>query len=276
MKESLLQTIDNKLAKKKEKEKTVEVKRQTVEKKKGSEKVSEAYREQEKQETEKKREEVKKTILELQKKSRQKELTPEERKQLQQKYIEQYLPAYLKTQREPAPSQKAVFLFFKLKELLGIFRTKGQEHIPQSGPYLVVSNHFGGETGKLLHMFGKHKIHIMAGTESNWNRSSAREKLLQGLGMLKIDESLAHLSDQQKQELLTRVPQRSRGAYERIIQSEKEGHVPVNIENVRAAVAALVRGEPVAIFPEGLFAYDKKPQFRQAYAGLELICDEYK
>lgn len=50
----------------------------------------------------------------------------------------------------------------------------------------------------------------------------------------------------------------------------------MNKENVQSAVAVLLKGEPVAIFPEGLFTYDSKKQLRKAYPGIELICAEYK
>ncbi|MDO8571984.1 MAG: lysophospholipid acyltransferase family protein [bacterium] len=221
-------------------------------------------------------EEARKIVTELKRKARGSEISKEERLRLMKGYQEQYLPEYLKRQKGKSPVVALMSAIFTIKELLGRFAVKGRERIPSSGPYLVVSNHFGGETGKLLHVFGKDKVHIMAGSESNWKRSGFRNKLLQNMGMLPIDESLAHLSAQEKQALLDRTPQRSRGAYERIIQREDSGRMPLNTENIRAAVAALLKGEPVAIFPEGLFTYDGKKQLRKAYPGLELICAEYK
>ncbi len=228
------------------------------------------------QEALQKAEDARKIVTELKRKARGGDISREERVKLVKGYQERYLPEYLKRQKGRSLVVALMSVVFTLKERLGMFAVKGREQIPSSGPYLVVSNHFGGETGKLLHVFGKDKIHIMAGSESNWKRSGFRNKLLQNMGMLPIDESLTHLSHQERRALLERTPQRSRGAYERIIQREDSGRLPLNIEHVRAAVAALLKGEPVAIFPEGLFTYDGKKQLRKAYPGLELICAEYK
>ncbi|MFH1089737.1 MAG: 1-acyl-sn-glycerol-3-phosphate acyltransferase [Candidatus Uhrbacteria bacterium] len=189
------------------------------------------------------------------------------------KYLERYLPEYLK---QPAISgiliNKAIDLFFRMKEKIGSFEVEGRENIPAEGPFLIVCNHRGGETGKILALFGDKKVHISAGEELNFKRSEFRAKLLKKIGMLPVKESLSNLDDEAKKDLLERVPARSRAGYEKVLARES---LPFNREFIRSAVAALLKGEPVVIFPEGLFTYEGD-NLRQAYGGWELIVREYK
>lgn len=189
-----------------------------------------------------------------------------------QVYIEKYLPQHIRPGTESLVL-KAVREWGSLKERLGLLRVEGRERIPRQGAYLVISNHFGGETPKLLGVFDR--LHIAAGEEVNWKGGALRRWVLRQLGMLSVQESLAGLDEGEKEKLIKDVPRRSRDAYRSILQKEKSGRVPLNKEFVHSAVATLLAGEPVGIFPEGLFLY-KERELQCAYPGLELIVREYE
>lgn len=191
-------------------------------------------------------------------------------------YVDAHLPAHL---REPSPFvrvvSRALDLAMRAKEFFGTYAVVGRENIPKDGAFLAISNHSGGETGKLLALFGDRPFHIAAGKELNFNRSSMREWLLKKLQMIPVKETLSHLSPEEKEELMRRVPERSRPGYERIIQNEEAGSVPSNKEFVQTTVAALINGDRAVVFPEGLFTYGDRG-LRKAYPGFLLIASEYK
>ncbi len=191
-------------------------------------------------------------------------------------YVDAHLPAHL---RAPSPFVRAVSraldLAMRAKEFLGTYAVVGRENIPKDGAFLAISNHSGGETGKLLALFGDKPFHIAAGKELNFNRSSVREWLLKKLQMIPVKETLAHLSPEEKDELMRRVPERSKPGYERIIQNEAAGSVPSNKEFIQTTVAALMKGDRAVVFPEGLFTYGDRG-LRKAYSGFLLIASEYK
>lgn len=190
-----------------------------------------------------------------------------------EKYLVKYLPEYLRYQTVIGSTiNKAVNLFFRLKEKFGSFRVEGRENIPTDGSFLIVSNHRGGETGKILALFGDKKVHISAGEELNFKRSKFRESLLRKLGFIPVKESLVNLSEEGRKNLLLKVPDRSRSGYEAVLAKE---NLPLNREFIRSSVASLAKGEPVVVFPEGLFTYEGD-ELRQAYGGWELIAREYK
>jgi len=190
-----------------------------------------------------------------------------------ERYLERYLPEYLRQSSVSGIAiNKAISLFFRMKEKIGSFHVEGRENIPVDGPFLIVCNHRGGETGKILALFGDKKVHISAGEELNFKRSEFRAGLLKKLGMLPVKESLSNLDNEAKKDLLEKVPARSRAGYEKVLARES---LPFNREFIRSAVAALLKGEPVVIFPEGLFTYEGD-NLRQAYGGWELIVREYK
>ena len=195
-----------------------------------------------------------------------------------EEYREQYLPDYLKGKEgKPGPFSRALGWVLSLKEKFDRIKVNGRENIPENGPFLVVSNHAGGETGTLLGLFDRHPLRIAAAEELNWKRSSWRPWLLKKLGMLSVRESLGYLSKEEKQELLTRIPGKARqDGYRRIVEREEKGELAINREFVHGAVAALLQGDVVAVFPEGLFLYQGGRVLRRGYGGIELIAREYK
>ena len=191
-------------------------------------------------------------------------------------YVNAHLPQHL---RAPSPFvrvvSRALDLAMRAKEFLGSYGVVGRENIPKDGAFLAISNHSGGETGKLLALFGDKPFHIAAGKELNFNRSSVREWLLKKLQMIPVKETLAHLSAEEKEGLMKRVPERSKAGYERIIKNEEAGSIPSNKEFIQTTVAALINGDRVVVFPEGLFTYGDRG-LRKAYPGFLLIASEYR
>lgn len=161
----------------------------------------------------------------------------------------------------------------KAGEILGFSRVDGRENIPPTGAFLLVSNHSGGETFPLLATFGERNIHISAGQTLNFERSRFRAWMLRKLGMISVPESLEHLSEEEKARLFERVPTRSKAGYRKVME-----HPPSLADGrrfIRESVESLLKGEPVAIFPEGLFLYEGR-SLRKAYGGAELIAKEYR
>lgn len=189
------------------------------------------------------------------------------------RYIEEHLPEHLRASGgRPTAGAKMVGGIMRLKESLLGPRVEGREHLPK-GAYLVVSNHSGGETGALLGAFHDQPLRIAAGEELNWSRSKIRSWFLKQLGMISVRESLANLADQEKVELLKRVPAKALPGYRRV--AERDDKITPNTDFLRTTLACLLRGDAVAIFPEGLFLYDGSRSLRKAYGGMELIAQRY-
>lgn len=200
-----------------------------------------------------------------------------------QEYQTRYLPKYLQNQTErPAPLGWAFQWLQSIKEKFGLLHVEGREHIPQKGPFLVVANHRGGETGALYGLLRNYPVRIAAGEMLNWKRSPFRAWLLRVFGMLSVRESLSHLSNDEQRALLDRVPGKARKhAYSTIMERETDpqyalANAAARLRFVREAVATLSRGNVVAVFPEGPFLYEGDGELRQAYGGIEVIVREYE
>lgn len=190
-------------------------------------------------------------------------------------YIDQYLPLHLRSPSVVARGiSRGLDAVYRIEEYLGLHCVEGREHIPTHGPFIVVSNHSGGETARLLGLFHSVPFHLVAGEELNFQRSTARRWFLEKLGMIPVRESLAHLSQEEQQALLARLPSRAMQGYKRIIE-EGAPSVVGGRAFVRTTVAALLQGGAVGMFPEGLFTYEGRG-LRKAYAGVELIAREYR
>lgn len=188
-------------------------------------------------------------------------------------YIEQSVPDYLrdKTGHESLAA-RLYGLFTSVEDM-----KEAREALPKEGPFLVVANHSGGESGIILSLLKEYDAHLAAGEELNFNRSGFRKWLLKKMRMIPVRESLANLNETEKEELLERVPGEERKkAYRKIVDREKDGGASMNKDFIRSSVALLLRGDVVAMFPEGLFLYDDNKGLRKAYGGVELIASEYK
>lgn len=162
------------------------------------------------------------------------------------------------------------------------FETEGKENIPKTGPFLVICNHFGsGDTQAILKTFQERNLHLAVGRSIWWDGSFISRWFLKQLKSIPVQESLANLSEQEKEEALLRQGWQGRKAFRKIIEQEKRGKLAVDTDFVRQAVAVLSRGETVGIFPEGLWlnpegVVREKAEMKRGYRGLELIASQYK
>lgn len=189
-------------------------------------------------------------------------------------YEQKHLPAYIAEQSPLRPVRSVLGLVNKIRG----YKTDSEEeqNIPKSGPFLVISNHFGGESGIQLGLLKDHNAHLVASETLNWQRSGARNWLLKKMGFLSVRESLQNLDDQEKKELMMRVPGRAKKGYQQVIEREAAGDTLVPRKNIQQIVATLVHGDPVVMFPEGLFMYMDQPGLQKGYEGMEVIAREYK
>lgn len=181
------------------------------------------------------------------------------------------IPEYLRDESGTSAIKYALDAFLSVEGM-----ETARKRLPKSGPFLVVSNHSGGETGALLALLKNQDAHIAAGEELNFKRSRFRAWLLRKLRMIPVKESLSGLTGQEKTELLERVPERAKAGYQAVIERETRGEMTINNNFLRSAVALLTRGDVVVAFPEGLFLYDGKKSLRKAYGGVELLAKRYK
>ncbi len=225
-------------------------------------------------------EEVRKVIKDLQSEQTSVETNQGDRQQEIQEYFDKNVPEYL--QRPPTATQVvgnvAHLLFRHVNALEQNAERAGKELFPKEGGFLVVTNHFGGETPQLMGLLSEYKLHIAAGEELNFNRSKFRGWLLKKLGMIPVYESLAHVkTPEEKDALLSRVPSgERRGGYQRVLD-----HNPADVarranEFAKTAAALLAKGDVVAMMPEGLFAYEEEKMLQEGYGGMGLIAAEYK
>ncbi len=183
------------------------------------------------------------------------------------KFIEQNTPKYLAGKRETG-TVAAKLMGLAARVEVG---RADRERLPEKGPFLVIANHAGGETGPLLGLLKDYDAHVAAAAELNFNRSKFRNWMLKKLRFIPIKESLSNLDEGEKTALLERLPERARSGYRKVVERERSGELPGNADFLRTATAALLRGDVVAMFPEGLFLYDGKKSLRRAYGGTELV-----
>jgi len=211
-----------------------------------------------------------------------KDISPRERRQKIEAYQQKYLPDHLKGKEgKPAPFSWALRAFMWAKEKLGRTHVEGREHISDAGGQLVLANHSGGESGKLFGVFGKRPLRIAAGEDIHWNHSPLKRWLLKKLGMIPVRESLSNLSKTEKDALIARLPEKAKAGYQRVLDREQSetsalADAASRLAFARAAVAALSRGDSVALFPEGLFTYTGDTTMRKAYGGIDYIAKEFE
>ena len=195
-------------------------------------------------------------------------------------YQDRYLPEHLRGKRGIISELATNFWTRTVK-----FETAGKENLPEKGPFLTICNHFGGgDAEALLKTFKKNDLHLAVGKENWWDSSPATRRFLKIARMIPVEESLSHLSEEEKEEALKRQGDNGKAVFRKIIDREKRGGTATNIEFTRQAVAALLRGDALGIFPEGLwlrpeggqFGLREKAEMKQGYAGMELLIRQYK
>lgn len=218
-------------------------------------------------------------IASVQEKGKRQE-TPEQRAQRIKDYQDDYLPDHLR--EKPGIISRSLFFLIGRSQK---FKTEGRENVPEKGPFLVVCNHFGGgEPEALLKVFENTDLHFGAAKERWWNSSALIRWFLKKFGTIPVEESLANLTQKEKEESLERQDAASAPAFKKVMDREEQGIVATNVEFLRQSVALLSRGDAIGLFPEGLWlnptghgkSCREKQQMKKCYRGIELIATQYK
>jgi hypothetical protein len=191
-------------------------------------------------------------------------------------FQEKYTPSHLSEKREHGTIGNKVLDFF-VKHTV---ERKGVENLPERGPFLVVSNHFDSDSHHLLALLKNFDTHLAASATIHWQRSPLFVWFLKKMRALAVPESLAHLSNDDKNALLERIPDGfTKNQYQKVIEQEStpDATAKANLNFIRNTLALLTRGDVVAIYPEGLWLYEggkdnpRAQSLYQGYPGMEVI-----
>lgn len=208
-------------------------------------------------------------------------LNNSERQEKIKSYQEKYLPEGLRSQKKVN-----VVIAAGLEALYARSANfEGLENLPESGPFIVVANHFNvKETEILLATLKNYYTHVVA-AEKVHGEHPIRKIGLNAIRSITAPETLAHLSSKEKEELLSRVSDEFvKEKYQEIIESEAEGEVDRSglLKFIRSSVALLSRGDVLIVYPEGLWLYDGKDgalrshSLYKGYDGFNVIAEQYK
>jgi len=139
-------------------------------------------------------------------------------------YIADHVPDHLKSDK---PS-----LVYRLAQKIGRMGVKeiqGKEELPEE-PKLFIANHRGGETGKLIGALND-QVHIASAETINWSRGGMFVKFMQGLGMVPIRESFAHVSEDDRQKVVERARENQKETHQKAI-DETGKFSSANVENI--------------------------------------------
>lgn len=198
-------------------------------------------------------------------------------------YLEKNLPErFRETQFFAGAHQKVSSMIFRAFNTLGLFKIRGREHIPSTGECILVSNHtrFFDES-KIFALLNR-PAHIL-GADMHFGMSPIHRWFMNKIGAIEVRSTLGNLSEEEKNALLERTPKGARAYYQKVIDRDRE---PMNAtamrshrETLQSTIAVLLKGEPVILFPEGLWLYEggkEGEKMRKAYGGIEHIAREYR
>ncbi len=196
-------------------------------------------------------------------------------------YEDKYIPKWLKTQNKVNLIISAgLERFFANKA-----EVNGLEKLPKKGPFIVISNHFNvDELMITLGILKNYDAHVVASKKMH-GEHPLRKILLKSLRGITTPDTLANLSDKEKEELIGRIPDNFiKQKYKDIVEDEQKGTIDKTglLNFVRSSVALLSRGDVLVIYPEGLWLYDgenDEPRGKfmyKGYGGFDVVARQYK
>lgn len=195
-------------------------------------------------------------------------------------YVARHLPERFRTSSAGGQLHQYIAkTIFGALEKLGVCRIEGREHVPSTGACVLMSNHtrFFDEA-RLLALLGR-PAHILA-ADMHFDANPLQKKFMELIGAIEVQSTLSHLSAEEKAELMERVPKGAKAYYQKVIDRDADAAKAKGIgaqrDMLRSTVAALIHGDPVIVFPEGLWLYEPGNTMRKAYSGIELIAREYR
>lgn len=250
--------------------------------KKSKQEVQKITHEEKEDDTKEQIEETRKRLQEMPEITVVVERTPaseREREERIRNYQKKYLPRYLKGKKGLIGRLIAEKHGNSIR-----FETEGRENIPEHGPFLIVCNHHGGgEVESIFKTFQDYNVHFGLAKNIWWN--TPLKWVFKQLQMIPLEESLSNISEEKKEEALLNQGAQGKEVFRRIIDREKRGEAPMNMNFFHQAIAVLSQGDALAMFPEGLWlkpfgvgkiSQEKVKGLKQGYQGVELIVRQYK
>lgn len=191
-----------------------------------------------------------------------------------------YIPDYLRERRMGAviPAKVLEFLF------RGRVERRNTEKLPETGPFLVISNHFASDafSATLFSSLARYDAHFAVSSEVHW-QNPLKRRLFRYLRAIEVPGTLSYLSDQEREKLLNRIVEgNTQQAYQQIIEKEPGKGAREMVRFVRSAAALLARGDVVVVYPEGHWLYDgesgshRKEELYRGYRGIEVIGKQFE
>jgi 1-acyl-sn-glycerol-3-phosphate acyltransferase len=195
-------------------------------------------------------------------------------------YVEKNLPANFKSVSALTKFHMSVSRlmggWWKMREG---FNVEGKEHIPDYGPLLVVANHYRFADETRVRAVIDRPTYVAA-ADLHFEGSPVKKWLLEKMGFLRVESTLSGLNKEEKTALLNNVPAHERAYYQKVADRDEKPSLSAQRQFLRTVVALLAKGEPVTVFPEGLWLFEEggKPEkkMRKAYSGIDVVAREYK
>lgn len=190
-------------------------------------------------------------------------------------FVEKHLPSYLQKQTILANSYITLAkIAVKFLERIGHYKVEGREHVPSSGPCLLVSNHSRVMDELKIATLVNRPARVV-GADIHFNTGFKRW-LMKKFGVIEVPGTLSLLSEDEKQEVLERAPQGEKRYYQKVINRDKQSFDQSALRRfLKTTVASLAHGEPVVFFPEGLWTFEGHAMHR-AYPGIEVIARQFE